>query len=211
MTATTSAALRVTRLSTRERRFLARAHPEITDRAALVSEVNDAELLNMALALVESIKRRSERMERTIEAMLPSEVPSRAEILQARRNAKARETLLQELGALTSTEIAELAGSRAKNRAALATRWRKEGRIFAMTHHGQTYFAAFQFGSDGRPLPVIAEVLQAFGDDADGWPTALWFDAANGWLDGARPVDLLNSDPSKVADAARREASELVF
>lgn len=175
----------------------------------MVLAVDDAELLAQALALVESFQRRSQRLERTIEAMLPAEVPSRTEILQARRNAKAREALLRELGALTSSEVAELAGSRARNRAALANRWRKEGRIFALTHHGQTYYPAFQFGPDGRPLPVIAEVLRAFDDE--GWPTALWFDAANGWLDGARPVDLLTSDPEKIAEAARREAEELVF
>ena len=107
--------------------------------------------------------------------------------------------------------MADLAGSAASNRAALANRWRKEGRIFALTNHGQTYFVGFQFGPDGRPLPVIAEVLRAFGESNGGWQTAVWFAAANGWMDGARPVDLLTSDPERVADAARREAEELVF
>lgn len=209
MKATT--ALRLTRLSRRERRYLSREHPEITDRAALIPEVDDAALLSEALALVESSQRRTERMQRTIEAMLPSEVPSQVEVLQARRNAEARAALLRECGALTSSQVAELAGSKARNRAALANRWRKEGRIFAVSHHGQTYFPAFQFGSDGRPLPVIAEVLRAFGDAGEGWPTALWFDGANGWLGGARPIDLLTRDPDEVAKAARREATELIF
>ncbi len=203
--------LAITQLSSRECRYLAKEHPEIAGRAALVMAPDEAELLAQAMTLVKSIQRRSERLERTIEAMLPSEIPSRTEVLQARRNAEAREALLQEFGALTSSEVAELAGPRARNRAALANRWRKEGQIFALTHHGQTYFAAFQFGPDGRPLPVIAEVRRAFGDDGEGWPMALWFDTANGWLGGERPVDVLTSDVNQVAEAARREARELIF
>ncbi len=209
-TATTSAS-RISRLSSQERRFLATAHPDITDRAALISNVDDTELLAEALALVKSFQRRRERMEKTIEAMLPAGLPSKVEVLQARRSAEARETLLQEFGALTSAEVADLAGSKARNRAALANRWRKEGQIFAVTHRGQIYYPGFQFGSDGRPVPVVAEVLRLLNDRSEGWPLALWFDAANGWLDGARPVDLLISEPNRVIEAARSEAEELVF
>jgi hypothetical protein len=61
-----------------------------------------------------------------IEAMTPEQrdLPTPAAVLQARRNAEARNALLAEFGALRSSEIAELAGSRAANRAALANRWR---------------------------------------------------------------------------------------
>ncbi len=204
-------ALAATELSPRERRYLAKEHPELRKQtAAVVVTAEDSELLSQALALVASFQRRRQRMERTIEAMLPAGIPGKAAVLQARRNAEARAELLGEFGALTSSEVADLAGSKAGNRAALANRWRKEGRIFSISHHGQIYFAGFQFGADGRPLPAIAEVLSAFGDGG-GWQTALWFTAANGWLGGARPVDMLASDPERVADAARREAEELVF
>ncbi len=204
-------ALAATELSARERRYLAKEHPELQGRdAAIVVSAEDSELLSQAMALVASLQRRSRRMERTIEAMLPAEIPGKAAVLQARRNAEARAELLAEFGTLTSSEVADLAGSRASNRAALANRWRKEGRIFAISYHGQIYFAGFQFDAGGRPLPVVAEVLNAFGD-SEGWQTALWFTAANGWLGGARPVDLLQDDPERIAEAARREAEELVF
>lgn len=207
-----AAAVAVTELSAGERRTLAKDHPEIARHAAaVVVAADDAELLSQAMTLVKSLQQRRQGMERTIEAMMPDTVPSKAAVLQARRNAAARAALLQEFGALTSTEIADLAGSKAGNRAALANRWRKEGRIFAMTHQGQTYFAAFQFDADGRPRPAIAEVLRVFGDDGGGWQTALWFTAANGWLDGARPIDLLDTDPQRVVDAARSEVEERVF
>lgn len=146
-----------------------------------------------------------------IESMLPAVVPSAARVLQARRNALAREALLREFGAPTSAEVAELAGSRAANKAALANRWKQEGRIFSVTHHGQTLFPAYQFDGEGQPYPAVAEVLASLGQQDRDWPLAVWFIAANGWLGGRRPVDLLESDPAAVAEAARHEASDRVF
>jgi hypothetical protein len=37
------------------------------------------------------------------------------------------------------------------------------------------------------------------------------FTAGNGWLDDRRPVDLLQSEPEEVAQAAEREAEGLFF
>lgn len=153
-------------------------------------------------------------MKRLIEAMLPplsALLPSKVAILQARRNAEARAKLIQELGALTSTEVADLAGSKAVNRAALAHRWRQEGRIFSVNYEGATLFPAFQFDSEGRPRPIIAEVIRTLTDKTSDWGLALWFTAPNGWLDDQRPVDLLGSDPDSVVRAVEREAEELVF
>lgn len=150
-------------------------------------------------------------MERLIESMLPSSVPGSVAVLQARRNAEAREGLLREFGALTSAEVSDLAGSRASNKAALANRWKQEGRIFPVTHHGQTLFPAFQFDGEGQPRPVIAEVLSTLGKQSRDWELALWFLSARGSLGGKRPADLLESDPGSVAEAARREIDELVF
>src|SRR5436190_187148 len=57
--------------------------------------------------------------------MIPSSsVPLPPQVLQARRNADARVKLLEEFGALKSTDIGTAAGSKASNRAALAHRWK---------------------------------------------------------------------------------------
>ena len=208
---TTQAAIAVTELEDQEILDLATRHPEITGHdSAVVVTTDDAELLRQAMILVHRMQQRRDQMEQMIESMLPDRVPNRAAVLQAQRNARAREALLEEFGALTSAEVADLAGSKAANRAALANRWRKEGRIFAVNHQGQTLFVSFQFDADGRPLPVIAQVLEAFDGD-EGWQTALWFLANNGWLGGPRPIDLLSSDPERVAEAARTEAASFVF
>lgn len=152
--------------------------------------------------------------ERLIEALMPAglEVPTPAAVLQARRNAEARTALLDEFGALRSHEVAELAGSRASNRAALANRWRAEQRVVAVPVGDELLYPGFQFTEEGRPHPTVASAIGALRSDptVSDWQAALWFAGANGWLGGRRPVDLLDDEPQAVIDAARREAEELV-
>lgn len=162
--------------------------------------------------LVEGMVLQRRQFQRMIEAMLPdTPVPTPPAVLQARRNAAAREELLSEFGLLSSADIASLAGSRAKNKASLANRWKQEGRIFSVSHQGLALFPAYQFDEKGQPLPVIAQILSTLGRQSRGWEFALWFTSSNGWVDGRRPVDLLESEPEEVAQAAEREAEGLFF
>ena len=163
--------------------------------------------------LVEERRREiMDTMQNMIESMIPaSTVPLPVQVLQARRNAEARVAVLQEFGAFKSADIGEFAGSKSSNRAALAHRWKSDGRIFSVVHRGVTYFPGFQFTPEAQPLPVIADVLKILGDVRSGWGITLWFAGSNGWLDGKRPVDLLVSAPDEVIEAARREAEPLVF
>lgn len=49
-------------------------------------------------------------------------------------------------------------------------------------------------------------MLEAFGEHKAPWKIALWFTSNNGWLPGqARPVDLLQSAPEAVVQAAQRD------
>jgi hypothetical protein len=140
-----------------------------------------------------------------VDGLVPQlEIPSEAATILARRNAKRRAELLQEFGALSGEQIAE-ERSRASNRHALAARWRKEGKLFGVPYRGQTLYPAFQFDDDGRLRPAISDVLAELPrDDMSDWEVAYWWTAANGWLGGSRPVDLLYSDPDSLVDAARR-------
>jgi hypothetical protein len=163
-------------------------------------------------ALLSALEEREAAKDTLIEAMLPkSALPTAPAVLQARRNAAAREEMISEFGLLGSSEVAELAGSRAGNRAALANRWKQEGRLFTVTHRGETLYPGFQFDGKGQPLPAVAQVLKTLGRQSYDWELALWFTARNGWLGAKRPVDLLEREPAAVVEAARREAEELVF
>ncbi len=145
-------------------------------------------------------------------AMTPdTEIPTPPVVLQARRNAEARTLLLTEFGALTAAQVAELAGSEAKNTSALAGRWRREGRLIAVEHRGTLYYPGFQFDSSGKPKPVVADVLRCVGPPTvTPWQQALWFTSANGWLGGRRPVDLLDDQREGVVAAAREALREPV-
>jgi hypothetical protein len=156
--------------------------------------------------------RAAQEVEDLAAAMTPDvPVPTPSVVLQARRNAEARASMLEEFGALTAAEVADLAGSEAKNTSALAGRWRREGRLLAVEHRGNLYYPGFQFDSAGKPKPVIAGVLRYLGSqDVSPWQQALWFSTANGWLRGRRPVDLLDDEPDAVVAAARDALREPV-
>jgi hypothetical protein len=130
-------------------------------------------------------------------------IPTRAQALQGQQNAEARWKLLKEFGAYTSGEIGDHR-SRAKNRHALASRWRTEGKIFHVEYHGQRLFPSFQFDTETfDPQPVVALVLAALPRrEMTDWEVALWWTADNGWLDGCRPVDLMPEDPDALVAAA---------
>jgi Protein of unknown function (DUF2384) len=150
-----------------------------------------------------------------VEALTPEqlELPTPAAVLQARRNVEARSALLQEFGALDSGQVAELAGSRATNRAALANRWRAEQRVLAVPMGDELLYPGFQFTAEGKPVPAVGSALRELRTDPRlrHWQAALWFAGPNGWLGGRRPVDLLDAEPDAVVEAARREAAGRVF
>lgn len=136
-------------------------------------------------------------------------MPPPAWFAQARRNAEARQAFLDEFGALTSEQIASLAGSQATNRRATAHRWQAEQRIFAVIHHGQALYPGFQFDPEtGRPRAAVAEVLGSLPFAMSGWALALWWVTPVDGLDWARPADRLDAAPAEVVDAARLETAD---
>jgi hypothetical protein len=145
-----------------------------------------------------------EKLDRLIETMTPDvRFPSEAAALLSQRNARRRAELLEEFGALTGEQIAR-ERSRARNRHALAARWRKEGRLFGVPYRGQTLYPAFQFDDANELRPVVGQVLEALPrPQMSDWELALWWTAANGHLGGRRPVDLLDEDPDALPTAAR--------
>jgi len=136
--------------------------------------------------------------------------PSQAVLEQVGRNARARGELAREFGLLSGADVAALAESDPPRASAVTSSWTAEGKVFTTGAAGDPRFPGFQFGDDGRPLPVIAEVLTALGGRLSGWELALWFTGGNGWLGGSRPVDVLDSDPELVVQAAGHLAADLL-
>ncbi len=107
---------------------------------------------------------------------------------------------------LSATQIAEQGGYSRSNPAEPANRWKREGKVFAVTFKGHDLYAAYQFDSSMKPRPVIAEALKIFKHKNDSWAIAAWFASVNGWLRGKRPQDCLD-ESALVTKAALQEVS----
>ena len=129
---------------------------------------------------------------------------------QVQLGAAARAALADEFGLLSSADVDEAAGSDPQNRSGMAHRWRVHAQVFTVEVGEEPLFPGFQFDPDGRPRPIIAEVIDVLGDRLEGWELALWFTGSNDWLGGLRPVDVLDSAAEQVVDAARRLSVELL-
>lgn len=128
--------------------------------------------------------------------------PAIARAVQAERNLYDR--IEAEFGLLTSTETGKRLGSRSTAPRNLAVAARRNGALLAITRGRQSLYPGFQFGADGRPLPVI-RVLRDLAGEAQWSDSGVvqWLCAPTTYLDGKRPVDLLASDPERVVRAAR--------
>ena len=123
-------------------------------------------------------------------------------------NAMLRSEYLQEAPLLTGAEVHAASNLNSRNKSEPASRWKREGKLFAVRWRGIDLYPNFQF-ADGVPRPVIKEVLTALPDGMTGWQMAMWFASGNGWLDGATPQDCL-SDPNAVVNAACKLADPAV-
>jgi hypothetical protein len=138
--------------------------------------------------------------------------PTVEDTRMAQRLADRQTRVLGEFGFFTAEQLARLNRSRATNQSALANNWKKRRQVFSVPHRTENsqvleVFPGFQF-EDGRPVKAVQGVLAAFGDRKTPWKLALWFTSNNGWLPGqVRPVDLLESDPEAVVQAAKHEAA----
>ena len=127
--------------------------------------------------------------------------PALARSIQAEHNLYDR--VDGEFGLLTSHEAGMRLGSRSSTPRNRASQLRKSGRLVGLERGGRTLFPGFQFGSDGQPLPVIADLL-ALARSHKRSETGLvqWLCSPTTYLNGARPVELLGSAPERVMDVA---------
>lgn len=162
--------------------------------------------------IVRSLLSEAELSEQLLEVLLQHVEPGvmgEERMLQLRRQAEARESFLTGVPLLESAEVGELLGSKARNTSAMASRLKRDGKLFAITHRGVDLYPAAQI-VDGEPSPAMPAILDAFSGDSP-WALALWLDAPSGWLGGSRPLDLLATEPDRVVEAARKATESVRF
>jgi hypothetical protein len=83
---------------------------------------------------------------------------------------------------LTAEMLNSLQPNPPSNRSLPASDWKRRGRIFSVTFGGKEYFPRYEFDAAYQPLPVMRDLLAAFGTVADTWKVAAWFHYPNGWI-----------------------------
>lgn len=78
--------------------------------------------------------------------------------------------------------------------------------VFGFEFRGSYWIPMFQFDLRNLSIrPGPQQVLAELAAEFDGWALATWFAQPNCWLDGAVPVDLLDSNLAAVLVAARTD------
>ena len=182
--------------------------PEHTDPAAVSSVVEAIEKALVVLVNArqgEVIVRADQLAEIATGLLEPS-----SELLEDRVH---RMRTLQEVFAegewLPSEQLNALQDDPPKSKSQPASDWKRRGRIFGVSRAGREYFARYQLDAMYEPLPVIRDVLQAFGSVADPWVLAAWFHFPNAWIVGSdgkpiAPKDALDRRDDVIRAAQRR-------
>jgi len=187
-------------------------------KAVFVISANDSTVISTVMQILQwvpnIIRDKQQHLQtqvtKLVEAMLPQDPTEKLALEIADENAVLRRRFMSEWPSLTSKQVHEGSGSKGKNAALTASRWRRQGKVFAIPFRNVDRYPAFQF-SDGRPKDIVAKILKEVAEQRTPWQIAFWFVAENGWLDGRRPIDLMDAEPDLVIGAARREVDEAIF
>lgn len=131
---------------------------------------------------------------------------SKATVTAADNTVTAWRHIVDRYGTLTSGEVADRVGSRARNRAGAAADLLRAGRLIAVRRGANRHeFPDFQFAADGSVIPVVADVVRVLREH--GWSDlsmAIWAASPSGWLADSCPADIW-ADPAQ-AESVRHAA-----
>lgn len=151
-----------------------------------------------------------------IAELLFGKIQPNTELVEARlARLRTVRTVLEEGEWLTAEQLNALQPKPPAQKSQPASAWKRRGRIFGVNYSGREYFARYQFDEAYQPLPVIKDILRAFGTVADNWKIATWFHFPNGWLmkpgtDEQQPVapkDTLDQRTEVLSAASNRHGS----
>lgn len=143
----------------------------------------------------------------TTAAPVKAEAASRqtnAETTNTERLEKLKKAILNDSEWLPAQEVSRRGGAAAgvKNPSGLPNRWKRAGKIFAITSKGRDLYPGYALDIGGQPLPLMKKIIELFGETKTPWSLALWFGTPNSWLGNKKPKDLLAPAPERVLEAA---------
>lgn len=110
---------------------------------------------------------------------------------------------------LLASEVSAQAGLSNKNPSSTPNKWKRNNTIFAISHQGRDRYPSYALGDDGKPLPIMKEILQAFSGKKVPLKIGLWFCSVNSWLGGVAPKDVIETRPEDVLKAAIQEVTPI--
>jgi hypothetical protein len=116
-------------------------------------------------------------------------------------DAALRTAVAAEFGVWSAAEAGRRIGSRGHSPTTVIRRWAAQGHLLTVPVAGLDHYPGFAFGPDGRPRPVLGRVAAAL-PGRSGWDLVGWLVLPHPALGGARPVDLLDTQPDVVVAAA---------
>ena len=157
---------------------------------------------NTGLSKSDELNDREQNRERVLSFQEELERRRKFEAELLKRNVKMLNEYLKRNILLNAHDINRMSGSKSSRESEPSSRWKRDGKIFAIRDRGLNLFPSFQF-RDGIPLPVIKKVLTIIGEKFSPWQIACWFEGGNGWLGGDAPQNCLEK-PDVVIVAAQR-------
>ncbi len=168
---------------------------DLEDVKQLMSDV-------VAVALAARPQRREVVRDQLVNLLVGDVALTSVDMKRARLEAQAVRAIRQGTEWLTAAEIGDLADLGPANPIATVSRWKQQGRIFALRHGGKDYYPRYALGTDFRPLPAIKGILAVLAD-YDPELLAAWFDSTSRFLGGKRPREIVANEPAKALAAAR--------
>ena len=144
-----------------------------------------------------------------VDALMRLQVPLTppASVRQAQRLAARRDALLT-TPAFSHATLAKLRGQKVSSSRTWFYRQQSKGRLFAVSHKGQTVIPAFHLTDTGDVRPELAPLITQLQEAGlDGWAIWHWLTSPTAWLSGEAPEKVAVTDPDRAATAARRFAA----
>lgn len=182
------------------------------------SSVREAKTIEQVLAQTiqltqETLTSQSEDVLSTIvSTLLPKEMLSPNHLQEAKMMLRTKEAVLSGTEWLSAANVAEVARLSDRNPSAQVLKWKRDGALFAIYHNGVDYFPSYALdpNNEYHPHRALKKVIGQFADHKEGWSLACWFQSANSFLGGQRPMDLLSKKSDDVIAAAADEVLGVV-
>ena len=111
----------------------------------------------------------------------------------------------REFGFVRGDDLARVLENFGRGNLATLGRMVVAGEVFGFEWRHTLWLPMFQFTAEMALKPGLKAVLAELASEYDGRRLAEWFVEPNGWLDEARPIDVLDSNPDDVLQAARAD------